>query len=205
MFGWFNRKKELEQIKNEVRGSFSNVKQDMDKIAEWVSHFNNKHSSHEKEILSIKDDLSNIKLSLNELKSLLDYETNFENKQVFKTPQGVYNKQTAVYGVQTPVQTPVQTGKFGGFSNISATERAIISILVNSDLKLSYDDLAAMLGKTRSTIRGQINSIKQKSGGLINEYTEKNGKKRVYIDEDIKKKVLKNVKVRVKTKKNKEE
>ena len=65
-------------------------------------------------------------------------------------------------------------------------------------MKLSYDDLAAMLGKERSTIRGQINTIKQKSESLIEEIIEKNGKKRVFIPEEIKEKMLKKTKVRVK-------
>jgi hypothetical protein len=43
------------------------------------------------------------------------------------------------------------------------------------EMKLSYEDLALMLGKEKSTIRGQINTIKQKSEGLIEEITEKNG------------------------------
>ena len=82
-------------------------------------------------------------------------------------------------------------------------------VLLNSDLKLSYDDLAAMTGKSRATIRGQINSIKQKSEGLVEEIIEKNGKKRVFVPENIKEKLLKNVKVRVsregKTRKRREE
>jgi predicted DNA-binding protein (UPF0251 family) len=64
-------------------------------------------------------------------------------------------------------------------------------------MKLSYDDLAAMMGKSRATVRGQINSIKQKSEGLVDEVIEANGKKRVFIPENIKEKLLKNVKVRV--------
>jgi hypothetical protein len=70
-------------------------------------------------------------------------------------------------------------------------------LLLNSDLKLSYDDLAAMLGKERSTIRGQVNTIKQKSEGLIEESIEKNGKKRLYIPEDMREKLVKKAKVRV--------
>jgi hypothetical protein len=69
-------------------------------------------------------------------------------------------------------------------------------------MKLSYDDLAAMLGKERSTIRGQINTIKSKSESLIEEVVEKNGKKRVFIPEEIKEKMLKKTKVRVNSKKN---
>ena len=63
--------------------------------------------------------------------------------------------------------------------------------------RLGYDDLSAILGKEKSTIRGQINAIKSKSEGLIEESIEKNGKKRVFIPDEIKEKMLKKQKVRV--------
>jgi predicted transcriptional regulator len=97
--------------------------------------------------------------------------------------------------VQTGVQTP-------NLDQFSVTERAILWILLNADVKLSYDDLAAMLGRERSTIRGQMNRIKQRSGDLIEEIVEANGKKRVYIPEERREKLLKKVKVRVKSSKN---
>jgi predicted transcriptional regulator len=78
------------------------------------------------------------------------------------------------------------------------TERAILFILLNTDMKLSYDDLASMLNKEKSTIRGQINTIKSKSENLIQEVVEKNGKKRIFIPEKVKEKLLKKQKVRVK-------
>jgi hypothetical protein len=68
-------------------------------------------------------------------------------------------------------------------------------------MNLSYEDLAALLGKDRSTIRGQINSIKQKNRGIIEESLEVNGKKRLYIPEEVKSLILKSVKVKVKVKK----
>jgi predicted transcriptional regulator len=122
-------------------------------------------------------------------------------KQLFKTGKQVFDKQTAVLAVQTGVQTGVQTPNLEQFS---VTERAILWILLNSEMKLSYDDLAAMLGKERSTIRGQINTIKSKSESIIEEQIERNGKKRVFIPEEIKEKMLKKAKVRVKNKKIKE-
>ena len=93
--------------------------------------------------------------------------------------------------VQTAVQTP-------NLDQFSVTERAIIWILLNSEMKLSYDDISSILGKERSTIRGQINAIKSKSEGLIEEIIEKNGKKRVFIPEKMREKLLKKTKVRVK-------
>jgi chromosome segregation and condensation protein ScpB len=68
---------------------------------------------------------------------------------------------------------------------------------MNSEMKLSYEDLALLLGKEKSTIRGQVNAIKQKKEGLIEEISEKNGKKRVYVPEEIKEKLAKYAKVRV--------
>jgi len=132
--------------------------------------------------------LKNIFAMMNELKP----------KSKFNKSKQLSNKQTAVYAVQTPVQTGVQTPNLDQFS---VTERAILWVLLNTDMKLSYDDLAAMLGKERSTIRGQINGIKQKSEEIIEEILERNGKKRVFIPEEIKEKLLKKQKVRVKTSK----
>jgi biotin operon repressor len=210
MFEWlFGRKKEVNGLKEEVRESFEHVKNDIENISRWVKHLNEqdskqefKFSDVEARLSSIEDELEGVKNSI----SLLDM-ANF--KQLFKTPARLFGKQTAVQAVQSAVQTPVQTAENVNLSNFSLMERALIMVLLNSDLKLSYDDLAAMTGKSRATIRGQVNSIKQKSEGLVEEIIEKNGKKRVFVPENIKEKLLKNVKVRVskygKTRKRKEE
>ena len=94
------------------------------------------------------------------------------------------------------METAVQTPKLEQFS---LTERALLWILLNSDMKFSYEDLAAVLGKEKSTIRSQINGIKQKSE-IIEEVVEKNGKKRVYIPDNIKEIMLKKSKVKVENK-----
>jgi len=166
---------------------------------------NNNDVALNSQISDVKQDISSLKDEIEQLKDVISMFGDGVSKQLFKTNRQVFNKQTAVQGVQTAVQTAVQTGNFTGISNLSVTERAIVWVLANNDLKLSYDDLAAMLGKTRSTIRGQINSIKQKSEGLVMEYVEKNGKKRVYMPEEIREKILKNVKVRVKKEKKAQE
>ena len=199
MFGWlFGRKKELEEIKGVMKDSFDKVRTDIDKVGEWIKHFDGKHGDHESSISDVHGRLSSIEKDLEELKnaiSLMDFDV---HKQLFKTNQRLFNKQTPVQAVQKGVQTPVQTGEIGNLSIFSVMERALIYVLLNTDLKLSYDDLAAMMGKRRATIRGQINSIKQKSEGLIEEILERNGKKRLYIPDELKEKLLKKVKVSAK-------
>src|SRR3989344_566298 len=194
MFWWFSGKKEVERVREDVKESFELVKKDMNDLGEWIKHLNSHKEMHKKDIESIRDILSSIKKDVDEIKNSFESQESTETPVVFKTPKRVFKKQTAVYAVQTAVQTPK-------LEHFSITERAILWILLNTDMKLSYEDIASILGKERSTIRGQINTIKQKSEGLIMETSEKNNKKRVFIHENMKEKLLKKAKVRVKKRK----
>ena len=199
MFWLFLGKKEVERAKEEARKGFENVKKDMSSISGWIKHLDSEKNLQKKEIEELKDILSTVQNEVEGVKNVLSIMNDLKTNKVFKTPKQLSKKQTAVDLVQTAVQTAVQTPNFDQFS---ITERAIIWILLNTDMKLSYDDLAAMLGKERSTIRGQINAIKQKSESLIEEVIERNGKKRIYIPENLREKLLKKTKVRVKKSKN---
>ena len=195
MFSWFSGKKEAKRVEEDTKKGFESVKKDITAVTGWIKHLDSEKNSQQKDINGIKDSLSSIQDEIEGLKNVLAMMNELKSNRVFKTPRQVFDKQTPVYAVQTGVQTGVQTPNLNQFS---ITERAILWILLNSDIKLSYDDLAAMLGKERSTIRGQINSIKQKSDDLIQEVIEKNGKKRVYIKGEIREKMMKKSKVRVK-------
>ena len=194
MFDWFFGKKDMKKVKEETRKGFESVKKDIQSASEWIKHLNYEKDLHKKEIKDIKNVLSTIKEDIDELKSLVSLVDGINSKWMFKTSKQVFNKQTGVYPVQTGVQTGVQTPNLDDFST---SERAILWVLINTDMKLSYDDIAAVLGKERSTVRGQINAIKSKSESIIQEVMEKNGKKRVFIALEIREKLLKKAKVRV--------
>ncbi len=199
MFDWFfgGRARKLE---DKTKEGFDSVKKDFERVGSWIKHLD----QHDKqlfdllnglkmEIASIREDIDGLREGL----SLVDFET--KNKQLLKK-SAVLRKQTAVESVQEAVQTPVQTGNFYDIlNNLSANERLVIFALANATdgMKLSYEDLARLLGKERSTIRGQINAIKAKSEGLVLELTEPNGKKRVFVSEEVRNKLLKYAKVRV--------
>lgn len=197
MFGFF-LKKRVKSLEDKTEMGFSAVKGDVDKLIRWVKHLNVEDKQLFEAVEAVKIELSTIKNDISELRESLEEGVGVvKNKQVFKKLP-VLDKQAGVYGVQTAVQTAVQTGSFyeilGG---LSSNERLLVITLMNSDMKLSYEDLAMLLGKERSTVRGQINAIKQKSEGLIEEITEKNGKKRVFVPEEIRGKMQKYAKVRV--------
>ena len=196
MFGFFRPKKIVEEVREETKKGFEAVKKDILSVGDWIKHLDSEKKVHKDEINTLKENLSSIKEEIEEIKNTLsvfvDLNTNGRSNRLFKTTKPLSNKQTTVFDVQTDVQTP-------NLSSFSVTERAILFLLLNTDMKLSYEDLAAMLNKEKSTIRGQINTIKSKSESLIEEVVEKNGKKRVYIPEKVKEKLLKKQKVRVKS------
>jgi predicted transcriptional regulator len=201
MWNFFSKKaekEELDDLKKAVQTGFNTVKQDVNNTSVWIDHLNTNNTKLKSEILEIKDDLSTIKEEIENIKNVISI---LGEMPAFKQRKTVFDKQTGVDGVLNSVQTTVQTAFL---DNLSTTERAIIFVLLNSEMKLSYDDLASMLGKTKSTIRGQINNIKQKSEGLIEETINENNKKRVYIPEKVKEILLKKGKVKVKNKRREE-
>lgn len=201
MFDWIfgKRGKKLEE---ETRKSFSEVKRDMATVGKWIKHLDEKDKQLFDVVFSLKQELSSVRGEIEGLREGMNLiNEGVENKQLFKKLP-VLDKQTGVEGVEKAVQTAVQTGNFYDiFKSLSVNERLLIMTIMNSDMKLSYEDLALLLGKERSTIRGQINAIRQKNERLIEEIVEKNGKKRVYVPDEIKEKMAKYAKVRVKKKK----
>ena len=194
MFGWFfSRKKDIENLKDESKRSFDSAKKDINNLGIWIKHLDMKDSEQDSKIEILNDKLSTIESELDGIKNLMAFLELGVSKQISEHNKQLFNKQTAVEGVQTPVQTAVQTGFLHDFS---VMERVIILILLNTDLKLRYEDIAVMTGKDKATVRGQINNIKRKSEGLIKELIEKSGKKRLYIEDRIKERLLKGVKVR---------
>ncbi len=195
MFGLFGHKKRVEDLKDEVQDSFNRVKEDFGKVGQWIKHIDDKHDTRESELLEVKDQLLSIQNDILEMKDFIS----FFGQGLSKQPSTKVNKQPLSSAVQTPVQTAVQTDVL---ENLTVMERAIVWTLLNADMRLSYEDLAALLGKDKSTVRGQINTIKQKSEGLVRESRESNGKKRLYIPEEISSNILKSIKVKVASEKN---
>jgi regulator of replication initiation timing len=198
MFGLFKKKVEKQEFlahKNAVQTALNNAKQDVGNLNQWVEHLNSVDSGLKGDVEDIYEELSTVKTELEELKNMVSLAVGGKKLRKSAAVQTADGKQTAVYAVQNTVQTAVQT-EF--LDRLSISERALVMILLNSDMKLSYEDLGAMMGKDPATVRGQINGVKQKCEGLIEEQIEKNNKKRLFIPEKLRNTLLKKVKVRVK-------
>lgn len=195
IFGLFGQGKKVEKLREEVQDSFSHVRRDVNKIGDWIKHLDDKKDNHGTDIGSLQADVKTLQEEIKELKEALNFFGQGASKQQTTTEQPPTNKQTVTQGSQTGVQTGVQTGDL---DKLTVMERAVVWALLNTDMKLSYEDVATLLGKDKSTIRGQINTIRQKIPGIVEELRESNGKKRVFITENTKLHIAKKAKIKVK-------
>jgi len=202
MFEWLFGLK-TKRVEQETKKSFSAVREDISGLIKWVKHLDSADKELFDVVNELREDLSSVRDELSGLREGIDLAIETQKgKQVFEKG-GVWNKQTAVVGVGKGVQTAVQTGNFYDIlKSLTRNERLVVFTLMNAGegMKLSYEDLALLLGKEKATIRGQINAIKQKSE-LIEEIIEKNGKKRVFVRPELREKLSKYAKVRVGKKK----
>ena len=182
--------KKWSDLHSKLDGSFSNIKKDMQNISKWIKHFDNFKDEHSEKIQGMDVRLRAIEMLLENLK----HQKNFLALEGVSKQTPVRLKQTSV-AVQTPVQTGVQTSNLSySLRSLTMMERALVWTLLNTDLKLNYNDLSLVMGKNKSTVRGQINNIKSKSEGLVLESVEKDGSKRFYISERIKERLLHQIK-----------
>ena len=194
VFGLFKRKRDIEGklsgLHDSLNDSFSKIKDDMGSVGEWIKHFDQTKEDHHSKIENLDTRLRSVEefvmnlmeqspaeeVSKQEQTAVRPNQTDSVSKQVFEQP----SKQ------QESVQTEIEKALF----SLTAMERTVVWSLLNTDILLCYEDLGRILGKDQSTVRGQLNNIKRKIPGLIEEKSEGNGKKRYYVNEAKKREIL---------------
>ncbi len=185
--GNLNRK--FSELHETLTDSFSRIKDDIFSVNEWVGNLNKHKEDHSKIIEDLDSRLNYIESFIEELVS---GQTVVQTSPVSKQTQtDSRSKQTAV---------PVQTEVLDDLRRLTPMERSLVWALLNTDLRLSYTDLARVLGKDESTVRGQVNNIRKKTDDLICVRSEINGQKRFYVDEKVKNRVFREYKVKNKKK-----
>ena len=179
----FIKKKRFLKLEQDVEQAFKEVKKDFKRVASWIEFIEEELKSSEKG----KKRLDEVEAAIKRI----DEGQRFLEGGKLNSPKQDKHKQQTVVHVQTAVQTPVQTEKI---KELTVNERMIVWALLNTESRMSHEDLSKILGKNKSTIRGQINTIKKKEPNLIEESLEISGKKRLYISEKSKKRVIKVIK-----------
>lgn len=190
MFFWLKKRdydeldQKFERFHSALNKSFLNVKTDITHLVTKIEKLKNSHDIKNTEILKLHQRIDRLENLFNDRSIIKDFDGGVFG-QVFrhKQPDVRLNQGVVV------IRTEERGDRWA--RNLTPMERTILNILLNTDMKLSYEDLSVMLGRDKSTIRGQMNNMKQKNEGLLNENIEKTGKKRFYIEEKLKSEILK--------------
>jgi len=198
VFGFFKKRVDTEEkfsnLHSSLNESFSKIKEDMNSVGEWIKHLDQTKETHHSKISDLDSRLKAVEEFMFNI--IEQYPEKKVSKQSFGREQtAVRLKQTEDLSKQpfeqlSKQEFPIQMDIEERLSSLTAMERAVVWSLLNTDLLLSYEDLGRVLGKDQSTVRGQINNIKRKIPGLIEEKSESNGKKRYYINEEKKRDIL---------------
>jgi len=181
--------KKFSDINDSLKNSFSKIKEDMFSLSSHVENLHDYKKNHSELIENLD---SRIKILENFIEDVLTNQALVQTESLSKQTQtNVRPKRTSVL---------VQTEVLESLKRLTPMERSLVWALLNTDLKLSYSDLARILGKDESTVRGQVSNIKRKTDSLVLEKSENNGQKRFYIEERVKNKIMKKYKVKTKKK-----
>jgi DNA-directed RNA polymerase specialized sigma24 family protein len=172
-------------LHNSLAESFSKVKEDVISTHEWIGDLNKHKESHKQMLEELDSRLNYIESFIEEI---ISGQTAVQTHSVSKQTQTDSRSKRTSVSVQTEVLDELR--------RLTPMERSLVWALLNTDLKLSYADLARVLGKDESTVRGQVSNIRKKTDDLIGERNEVNGQKRFYIDERVKSKILREYKVK---------
>ena len=132
----------------------------------WFEHFRKMHTEHKQEINVMKTDISQLQDKLQKIEKIDDEFIKNIVEQYITLPktdkeeleEDLFEELTNVREMPKEVQTIVKEIQ----TTLTKSELEILNMLYNSNLPLSYADLAYKVRKSPSTVKVYLNALKNK-------------------------------------------
>ena len=190
LFDLFSKKK-TEPEDAEICKQLAAFREDFSKLQKQVNTINgdlNILYENARAISENKDD-SKIKQSIATLEARMKEMIAFARLSVQNHDEIQKLKQNSTQTVQTPKGFP-EKSEIRSIKDMSPKEREIIRILLNSEIPLSNIEIGSRMGISPITVKGHLNSIKKRYGGIILEIAHGRNKKEYQLDRAFKVRVL---------------
>jgi DNA-binding CsgD family transcriptional regulator len=181
---WFFGKKrdgEINKLKENLKGSFLNIKGDIRSIHTILSLFKEKHESHDQKFERLERDLAEIRQLLEKRPKIATESKSMERSIVHERSRAFKRSNQSFMNVQSlknlkEVLTPAQ--------------KRVIQLLNSTEVPLEYEEIARELKLSIVTVRRHINDIK-KMGFRITEKMNIDTKRKIfYIEGAMKRAIL---------------
>ena len=190
LFDLFSKKK-AEPEDAELRRQFAAFREDFLKLQKQVNAINGDLDTLYENVSVIaeeKDD-SRIKQKIAAIEARVKEMITFARLSVQNHDEIVELKRNA--SSQHPAtKERVEKKEIGSLKDMSPKEREIVSILLNSEIPLSNTEISSRMGISPITVKGHLNSIKKRHGGIILEVARGRNKKEYQLDRTFKLTVL---------------
>ncbi|MEK6862602.1 MAG: HTH domain-containing protein [Nanoarchaeota archaeon] len=181
-FWFFGRKKdaEINNLKNNLRGSFSNIKGDISLINEVLNHFRERHSNYDKKFEHLERDIAEIRHLLEKKDKIATRRSSFERSIVHERSRAFKRSNQSFMNVQSLKKLK---------EYLTPAQKRVIQMLNLAEIPLEYEDLAKELKLSVITVRRHINDIK-KMGFQIKEKMNIDTGRKVFFIENVVKRAI---------------
>jgi hypothetical protein len=191
------RKKEVNNLQTNVKGSFEKMRQDLGVVYRWLTHVIKKNKdleeSHKQLSFTSEKDREKIISWINhfseerdiikgDIKKLSSYivDMHGEFKHLYRKLEGLetasnFPKFEEEYDI--PMESSVK------FSDLTPSESTFVNLLMDSNDKLTYDQISERLGLNYGTVKNRLSAIRKK-GIEINWDLNENSEKKFYLNDE---------------------
>ena len=150
---------------------------------------NPKYSNSEKEILILKSKLSAMETGVFEMKKKIN-EIMRISRLAIQNHDEISEIKQQIYSMENdaPKKELIEKENRGG--EFSAKEMGVLNALLNSEIPLTYEEIAAQVNISQITVKGYINSIKKIKPDIILENTKGRGRKAYSVKSEYRIRVL---------------
>jgi predicted transcriptional regulator len=180
---------EIKQLHKAHTSLYTTLQNQQNSMQSVTTDMKTLHEGVSKAILTYNKHIVSLHGTVAELKSMIE-STKKEQKERIMQPVVQKSEPKIEHVYQRPEKPPISNQEISTVrqiaSSLTSSERQILLILVGTDQKLSYRDIAVNYGRSPSTIKNMI--IKLKSKGIpLHESSGADGVKRYYVDDSFKK------------------
>ncbi len=175
---------ELQRLKTSLKDSFSNVKQDIGAIGDWIRVFKEKDKEYERRFKEMDR-------QLRVLQGMMEYQMGKKREDldersiVHERVQSFNRSNQSFMNVQRGVQSMKSIGK-----RLTPMQKKVVALLSIAKKPLSYETIAGELKINLITVRRHINDIKRAGLNVKEKISVDNKRKVFFIEDQIKQKIM---------------
>lgn len=175
---------EIQRLKSSLKDSFSNVKQDISSIGDWIKVFKEKDKTHEEKFKEIDGQIQVLQRLVEH--QMAKNEDNLNERSIVHERVQSFNRSDQSFmNVQKAVGSTKSISK-----RLTPMQKKVVALLSIAKKPINYETIARELRINLVTVRRHINDIKRAGLDIKEKVSVDNKRKVFFIEEQTKQKII---------------